>query len=465
MEQIFLRILDQKRKFIFVHYLILKRHFQNNCWVTRDVSFEFSFVRQLLRCQCAADMVRLVSMKIPMTDTSATPLTLNKFTVNFLNHLYFCTERLNPSLAIMMAEYYGIMWAKIADIRPDEVLEHSNLKFGDQVLMIQLMPIIHVIKGRTTNETEYLEKFINKLFCISCDFTMRHLYAIQEVLRQSGHCVLDLACKSIKGLIAKESMLTNERATLVFQSLVYLLNEYLPVIVETSSPLPALKKPQLLTNLLIGIHSLLKKYSITWRDCIETTTLTSLSLILLNNDQLSGPLAIHVLQLIKLSIESFLSPNMALLVDNLDGSGLENLAVAMKRKLRNDEWEIRDSAVQLIRSMVEISKEKYPTFQKLLIESEVIPDVVTMATEDNESYVRASAFQCITSLLWVKCYWKQLFSAGQVIVSIFMTYYYSSRNLKAGFTDGTYQRISGRVESTRLVLPRVRSSLVQLGLV
>lgn len=419
MEQVFMKVLDRKRKFVFVNYIILKRQFQNNAWVARDVSFEMSFVRQLLRCQVTADIVRLVCMKIPSHDIDAKPLTLNKFTVNFLNHLYFCTERLNPTLAITLSEFYGIMWVKIEDVRPNEVLEHSNLKFGDQVLMIQLMPIIHVIMGRTTNESEYLEKFIHRLFCISCDFTTRHLYAIQEVLRQSGQCVLDLACKSIKGLIAKESTLTNERAALVFQSLVYLLNEYLPVMDGTITPLPALEKPQLLMNLLIGIHSLLKKYTITWRECIETTTLTHISLILLNNPQLSGPLAIHVLNLIKLSIESFLSPNMALLMENLDGSGLENLGDAIKKKLYNAEWETRDSAVQLLKSMVEISREKYPAFQKLLIESGALPQVVDMATTDDESYVRASAFQCIVSLLEVKPYWRHLFPPGQVVVSIF----------------------------------------------
>lgn len=417
MEQFFLLLLFQQRKFVFVHYLMLKKLFQNNTWYTRDVSFEVPFTQQLIRCQINADFVRLVNMKIPQHDTETRPLSLNKFTVNFLNHIYFCTERLHPALAIMIAEQYGIMWARIEEIRPNEVLEHSNLKFGDQVLMIQLMPIIYVIGGRTTDETEYLDKFIQNLFCISCDFTVRHLYAIQEVLRQSGRCVIDLACKSIKGLIAKEAMLTNERAILVFQGLVYLLNEYLPVTKMLATPLKALDEPKLLTNLLIGIHSLLLRYNITWRGCIEASTLTTIALLLLNNQHLSGPLSIHVIKLIQLSIESFLSPNMALLIENLDGTAFESLGTSIMTRLQDNEWEVRDSTVSLIRSMVEISRDKYPAFQKLLIDSGVLSRVTCMATVDDESYVRAAAFQCIAQVVKVKAYWKHLYAAGSLVVS------------------------------------------------
>lgn len=418
MEYFFQEVLERKRKFIFIYHLLLKRKFQNCLWVTRDISFHFQYVWLLLRCQIAADIVRLICMIIPPdAEPAAIPLTLNKFAINYFNHLYFCTERINATMAIMVAEKYSLIWAQVIDRRPDEVVDYSKLKFGDQVLMMQLMPVIYVIKERATDDADALDKFIQEIFSKSCDFTARHLYAIQDTLRQSGECILDLACKSIKTIIAPESRLTKERAILVLKGFVCLLNDYLPTK-RAGIWQRRLEKPQLLTNLLIGTHALLKRYNISWRDCIETTTLTTKALILLNDEQLSGPLAVHVLNLLQLSIESFLAPNMALLMEHVDGSGLENLGVAIHNKLSDIDWEVRDSTVQLIKSMVDISREKYLAFQNLLIESNVLPLVVHMATNDEEAYVRATAFQCMTCLVKFKLYFKDLFASGQLVVSM-----------------------------------------------
>lgn len=60
--------------------------------------------------------------------------------------------------------------------------------------------------------------------------------------------------------------------------------------------------------------------------------------------------------MIQLSIEHFLAPNLALLVDTLQGSGMEQLGPVIYRKLHDTAWEIRDSALELLASMVQISK-------------------------------------------------------------------------------------------------------------
>lgn len=112
-------------------------------------------------------------MEIPNDDKVAKPLSFEKFTINFFNYIYFCTERVNPHNVLVVSEYVGRLWTKLGNMQPDDVLSHSNLKFGDQILMIQLMPILHVIKERAKEETEYLDKFCLKLFYISCEYTTR----------------------------------------------------------------------------------------------------------------------------------------------------------------------------------------------------------------------------------------------------------------------------------------------------
>lgn len=66
--------------------------------------------------------------------------------------------------------------------------------------------------------------------------------------------------------------------------------------------------------------------------------------------------SVQALQLLQLSIEHFLAPNLALLVDTLQGSGMEQLGPVIYKKLHDTAWEIRDSTLELLTSMVQLSK-------------------------------------------------------------------------------------------------------------
>lgn len=64
----------------------------------------------------------------------------------------------------------------------------------------------------------------------------------------------------------------------------------------------------------------------------------------------------QALKLVQLSIEHFLSPNMALLVDNLQGSGLVCLGPIIVKRFHDIAWEVRDSTVELTTSIANISR-------------------------------------------------------------------------------------------------------------
>jgi hypothetical protein len=66
---------------------------------------------------------------------------------------------------------------------------------------------------------------------------------------------------------------------------------------------------------------------------------------------------IETLKLIQTSIEHFLAPNMALLMDIQEGSEMDNLGPAIFKRLHDMSWEVRDSALELLHSIVEISKD------------------------------------------------------------------------------------------------------------
>lgn len=66
---------------------------------------------------------------------------------------------------------------------------------------------------------------------------------------------------------------------------------------------------------------------------------------------------VESLKLIQTSIEHFLTPNLALLMDKMEGSGMEDLGPTIYKRLHDNSWEVRDSVLELLNSIVEISKE------------------------------------------------------------------------------------------------------------
>lgn len=66
-------------------------------------------------------------------------------------------------------------------------------------------------------------------------------------------------------------------------------------------------------------------------------------------------MAVEVLKLAQLSVEHFLAPNLALLVDTLSGSDMQKLGPVILKRLHDSNWEVRDSAMELLTSMANIS--------------------------------------------------------------------------------------------------------------
>lgn len=104
-------------------------------------------------------------------------------------------------------------------------------------------------------------------------------------------------------------------------------------------------------------------------------------------------------------------------MDHLDGSGLENLGPCISTRLTDESWEVRDSTIQLVISIICISKAKYPTFQDMLIDNKILPVIVKMSTQDSEEYVRANAFKCIKYMVEIKNFWGQINTTKGLLVS------------------------------------------------
>lgn len=287
------------------YYIIAKYRLEYNLWRFGDITHDHLLIGEIMRCHVLSNFLRLSSLDIPVFDRKTTDVDFKVFTIHFFNQITFLISRKSFKNVIKAGEMNHKLWNLLGDrAPPEEILENQKIKFGDQVLVIQVLPILFVIKSRYTQNDHYVENFCKKIFDISCEFTTRILYAFRDALIANGNynTVAELAAKSIQGMLSIKDALQRERAILAFSILIYLLKEYVPECSENEQSttdgskkwIPKyantellLQTPNLLSAILSGLCDLIKNYKISWNECIESTMIVNLMLALLNNPNLS----------------------------------------------------------------------------------------------------------------------------------------------------------------------------------
>lgn len=296
--QILTLCIESNKRSRMAYYILLKHRYENKIWLVMDLvsCTNKDFMTMMTRGLLISNFARLSSMDIPQTDTKAVDLPFDVHTIHFYNLMGGCIfKRLFKDIN-MIAEMHHQLWYKLGDRAPKEiVLENHDLKYGDQVIMIQTLPIIYVIKSRFKANDRYINDLCTKMFNMSCEHTIRLLYQYRDGLsNESFDFVAELAANSIQKILALKKFLNRDRAILAFQILIYVLKGYVdhPDCTKrdkkTCNTGLVLQAPNLLSALLIGLNEMIKNYNFTWNECIESTTIVSLLLVLLDNPNLSA---------------------------------------------------------------------------------------------------------------------------------------------------------------------------------
>jgi hypothetical protein len=70
-------------------------------------------------------------------------------------------------------------------------------------------------------------------------------------------------------------------------------------------------------------------------------------------------LSVQGLELMKVAIQNFMPPNLALLMNTLQGSTIDQVGPILQKRLHDTNWDVRDSALevlQVVTGIAEISK-------------------------------------------------------------------------------------------------------------
>lgn len=259
-------------------------HFQTVLWRLTDMTKDQLFFRNIMR---ALVLINVAEFTDKLSDNSATTLTHNQFGLNFFNQMKFCLVHRSPLTLLACAQQYHLLWASLGNRVPEEIeLESNKIKFENQIIVLQMMPILICIKKEKKQEgvtAELFDNYIMKCFDISIDHTLRVCYSLRELTLTNRAIISDVAIKSIQGILAMKSVLHRDRAIIVFQAMCYSLKDF-ATKVNTDN---LIEMPNLLSAILTGLHAMVKEYRITWKESIETVCLMSFILLLLNKPNLS----------------------------------------------------------------------------------------------------------------------------------------------------------------------------------
>lgn len=292
---ILIMCIESNKRSRMAYHILLKHQYERKLWLVIDIVISNAdFLTVLTRGLNISNFGRLSSMDIPQSDTKATDLAFDVHTIHFYNLMMFCMNRRIFKNVNMITEMHHQLWYKLGDRAPKEiVLENHDLKYGDQVIMIQTLPIIYVIKSRYN--AGYINDLCTKMFNMSCEHTIRLLYQYRDGLaNESFEFIADLAANSIQKILALKKVLNRDRATLAFQILIFILKGYVDdpehggKDKRMCNTQLVLRAPNLLSALLIGLNEMIKNYNFTWNECIESTAIVSLLLVLLDNPNLSA---------------------------------------------------------------------------------------------------------------------------------------------------------------------------------
>ncbi|KAI8129654.1 hypothetical protein FF38_13103 [Lucilia cuprina] len=380
------------------------------------------------------------------------PEKFTRFGLNFFNSMKFCVQRSEILNLIKLAELNHMLWKKLGKRAPPEIwIETELVKFENQLITFHLLPVLVILRSREREE-ELFDNYLMKIFEVSCEHTLRICYSFRDIILPSEGtslaAIADLAYKSIHGILSMQNILEREPAVMVFQAIIYALKEFIAntnTYEKNNCPMegrvvPSWCKiwmgaefivaiPNVLYACLIGLQSLIKRYRISWKESIESTCVVNTVAVILENPNLTEGLAVQALKLVQLSIEHFLSPNMALLVDNLQGSGLVCLGPIIVKRFHDIAWEVRDSTLELTTSIANISRVKFPAFQQFLHDYKMCPIVLQMAKNDQEPYVRASALKCLSKMVLINIIWDNDLNNQDLIDHLFFVLFNESEGI------------------------------------
>jgi hypothetical protein len=251
---------------------------------------------------------------------------------------------------------------------------------------------------------------------------------------------------------------SREEAVVAFQGQIYTLKDTIEAIKESPEKLEFfLNQMDYLVLVFETAAILINEFDITWKDSREAIDVMAIAFDFLAVPNWSTQIVVQALKLINVATAKYMTPNLALLVDSTADSTTALLGPLLCAKLLDEVVEVKEAAVEVMCTMAKVSNNKFPSLQKVLMDSELPTLVVKMSTCDGESFVRATAIKCLQEMIQVEEIWNNalksedlsqkmrdiLFNETEGIVRVeaatFMCVAYENQQFPKDALEGVYE--------------------------
>lgn len=338
-----------------------------------------------------------------------------ELSVSYFNTIRFFVKR---RLVVPLMDYCNtccIIWSEFWSKSKGPTFEQNgrSFEFQSQLLFILLVPVLVYIKTQGFNRHDAcdpMNQYITRLLNSSCEHTARAAYSIRHLMFESDPLAMTLHC--VKRLSCLKNHLNNAGANLIFQALFYVLNNYVPEYVDGNLVEEDLEdssnKVLVMTYVVDTIYRLVKNHDINWHDSLETVCIYNQIHSILKRRNLSVKFMVAALNLITITVKKFLPPSLSLLMESIPGSAIHDLGQLIFEKLHDRNWEVRDSALELLLVCTELSFVKYIPFQKQIIDNKLMTVAAAIGLNDMEFYAQTSALRCLGAASKVTAIWEHL---------------------------------------------------------
>lgn len=283
---IFDRYIEVGRTLCIGNQLVETCKGQRNLWKLIDMTLDAKLFEKIMQCKVFLNYAGLVDT---LNAPSAAPndlIAFNEFGLTFLNSIKVCILKNQQMSLLAVAKQYYVLWRKMGARVPEEIMLGNHItKFENQVILFQLMPLIQIMRRYPSRLSELYEEYILKLFHISAEHTLRVCYSFRDSLVERNLDLTDISCKAIQSILSMEQCLHRDRAVLVFQALCHVIKG-LAFDMEPNDFAAMVERPALLTAVINGLHTIVKKYRITWKESYETIAVLNCSLALMEHSNL-----------------------------------------------------------------------------------------------------------------------------------------------------------------------------------
>ncbi|CAH2037070.1 unnamed protein product, partial [Iphiclides podalirius] len=423
----------RKENNMLTEILIKESNVINYCYVLLDKLRREDMTLLLTKILFSMSVAKVINTKPIIDNTTYDRNAFVDLGCTYLNILQYLIQRRSPTLVFDFCNACSAIWTSAWEGKPPAVwvMDGKRVELHNQIVVITLVPSMvyaNLGKPKSFLSNDRVDSYMLKLMNLMCEHTARAAYALRDLTLQLDP--LSITLQSVKRLGCWRKSFSSEQANIVFQALFYVLKEYEPLdddseIRDKPNFEDSKQKNLVMTYVLETLLTLVQSYNITWEESLEVLCLYTMVYNILKRPNLPCKFVVTAINVIAMTVKKFLPPNLSLLMDLKPGSSMHELGKLIYIKLHDNDWEVRDSALELLLVCTDISFIKFPPFQNQIITNNLITVAATMALNDHEFYVRASALRCLGAASVVSAIWEQLIESfpniNDMILSTLLT--------------------------------------------